>query len=391
MSGARAPQTDDAREVRRALRDPWQLCDALGLLDGPRSFQRQARGLLVRCPWHDERTPSCSVYLADDGTIAVKCHGCGASGDALALVAVRSGLDVRRDFVEVLREGARLAGLVLPSLDGAGRSAPRPPPAPRPAAREDAPALGDDAFGALAAALLELCPVEGEVDALAYLEARGVAQLARHWGALPADRARLGAVRDVLVERFGRDTWLASGLAHATDSRGTSKAGDWLFAEHRLVIPWMGPGVGGTVLSLQRRLLRAPREGEPKYIATVGRPMRAPYGCADALEELGDGVEFAIVEGALDVAAMRLLARRAGLARAVVGIPGVEHWRKHLDALRALARGRVVVVALDADAAGDRHVTELAAELLAAGATRIDRATPTTGKDWCDVLVERSK
>ena len=35
--GARAGLTDDVREVRYALGDAWKLCDALGLLDGPRS------------------------------------------------------------------------------------------------------------------------------------------------------------------------------------------------------------------------------------------------------------------------------------------------------------------------------------------------------------------
>jgi DNA primase len=388
--GARAPLPDDAREVRDALTDPRALCDALGLLDGPRSWARQARGVIVRCPWHDERTPSCSVYRADDGTIAAKCHGCGASGDALSLVAAVSGLDPRRDFAAVLDEAARIAGVRI-SSPSTGYTSTRPAPAPRPApaARERGlEPLGDDAFAELADALLELCPVEGEADALAYLEDRGVAALATGWGALPADRDRIAAVRDALVARFGRETWLRCGLAHGDGPR----AGDWLFAEHRLVIPWRAAGVSGSVLSLQRRLLRAPSSrGEPKYIVTRGRAATVPYGCEDALEELGEGVEVCVVEGALDALAMRLLARRARRARAVVAIPGVEHWAKHLAQLGALARGRVAVVALDADAAGERHVGELAAELVKAGATRVVRSRPTAGKDWCDVLLEKSR
>lgn len=388
--GARAPLPDDARAVRDALTDPRALCDALGLLDGPRSWARQARGVIVRCPWHDERTPSCSVYRGDDGTIAAKCHGCGASGDALSLVAAVSGLDPRRDFAAVLDEAARIAGVRL-SSPSTGYTSTRPAPAPRPApaVRERGlEPLGDDAFAELADALLELCPVEGEADALAYLEDRGVAALATGWGALPADRDRIAAVRDALVARFGRETWLRCGLAHGDGPR----AGDWLFAAHRLVIPWRAAGVSGSVLSLQRRLLRAPSSrGEPKYIVTRGRAATVPFGCEDALEELGEGVEVCVVEGALDALAMRLLARRAGRSRAVVAIPGVEHWAKHLAQLGALARGRVAVVALDADAAGERHVGELAAELVKAGATRVVRSRPTAGKDWCDVLLEKSR
>lgn len=367
----------DAREVRYALTDPRALCDALGLLDGPRSWARQARGVIVRCPWHNERTPSCSVYRAYDGTIAVKCHGCGASGDALSLLAAVAGLDPRRDFAEVLDEAARIAGVRI--------SSPRPAPAARERGLEP---LDDDVFAELADALLEMCPVEGEKDARAYLEDRGVFKLAKHWGALPADRKRLAAVRDAIVARFGRETWLRSGLCHADGPR----AGDWLFADHRLVIPWRAAGVAGSVLSLQRRLLREPSSPrEPKYIVTRGRAAAVPYGCDDALEELGEGVELAIVEGALDALAMRILSRRAGLSRAVVAIPGVEHWAKHIATLGALARGRVAVVALDADAAGERHVRELADALVKAGATRVVRSRPSKGKDWCDVLKERCR
>ncbi len=73
-----------------------------------------------------------------------------------------------------------------------------------------------------------------------------------------------------------------------------------------------------------------------------------------------------------------------------MGIPGVEHWAKHLATLGELARGRIVVIALDADAAGERHVAELAKALLGTGAARIDRVRPTTGKDWADLTGKRA-
>lgn len=381
---ARAELPDDARDVREALTDPRALCAALGLLEERRAWRRQARGVTVRCPWHDERTPSCSVYVAGDGTLAVKCHGCGASGDALALVAAVRGLDPRRDFVAVLAEAAHIAGLRLAS-PSTGYAAPRAVAAPRSVRREPAvEPLADDAFAELAEVLLGLCPVSAEPDVLAYLEARGVAELAQHWGALPGDRGRLAEVAAAVSERCGREAWLRCGLAHAAGPR----AGEWLFVDHRLVIPWRAAGVAGDVLSLQRRLVREPREREPKYVVTTGRPARAPYGCEDALEELGEGVEVYIVEGALDVLALRLLARREAKPYAVLGIPGVEHWAKHLEAVGALARGRVAVIALDADDAGERHVSDLRCALLGAGARRVLRSRPVGGKDWCEVLTK---
>ncbi len=375
--GAPSRLPDDVRDVRDALCDPRGLCDALGLLDGPRSWSRQARGVLVRCPWHEERTPSCSVFVGGDGTVAVKCHGCGASGDALSLVAAVRGLDLRADFGAVLEECAYLAGVRLtPSSTG---YVARPAPAPRAAPVT----LGADAFGELADALLELCPVEGEVDAWGYLRRRGIAELAHGWAALPSSATGRAQVRDALVARVGRDAWLRSGLAHADGP----KAGEWLFGEHRLVIPWRAAGLQGAVLTLQRRLLRAPSSAsEPRYVVPRGRPATVPYGCETALEELGAGMELCIVEGAIDTLAMRLLAGRAGLERATVGIPGVEHWRRCAGPLCGAVRGCVAVIALDPDAAGERHVAELAEELTKAGAVRVLRSKPVEGKDWCDVL-----
>lgn len=371
-SGARLP--DDGAHLRALLVDPRAVCAALGLLSGP--HLRQARGVVVCCPWHRDRSPSCSVYVGTGQTIAVRCHGCEARGDVLSLVAAVRGLDPRRDYARVLEEAAALARVRLddapPSMGQGGD---------RVDDGLDAP-LDDDAFGALATRLLEVCPVSSDDEVASYLEGRGVLGLAQGWGALPADPRALDCVVDQLVEAVGRDAWLRSGLAH----RRGERAGRWVYSAHRLVIPWRMAGVDGAVASIQRRLVRPAREDEPKYILSAYRPPRAPFGVEDACEEVDAGGEVYVVEGALDTLAVRLLLRRAGRHGAVVGLPGVEHWRRHLDALAPLVRGRTAVVALDADDAGERHVGDLARALLSRGAVAVERSRPATGKDWCDVL-----
>lgn len=112
-------RVDHALELRRRLCDPIDLVRRLGLEEGAK---RQARGLMVRCPVHAERTPSCSIRQAEDGTVAAKCHGCNWSGDALSLVAVVRGLDPHRDFPRVIQEAAALCGYVVDD------SKPAPPP-----------------------------------------------------------------------------------------------------------------------------------------------------------------------------------------------------------------------------------------------------------------------
>lgn len=118
---------DHAREIRQRLVDPGALARLLGLDEGAK---RQARGLMIRCPVHNERTPSCSMRVGNDGTIAVRCHGCEWTGDALSLVAVVRGLDSRRDFRRVLEEAASLCGYDLGGTSPPPTPVRRPPPPP---------------------------------------------------------------------------------------------------------------------------------------------------------------------------------------------------------------------------------------------------------------------
>jgi len=101
-----------APEIKRALTDVRAVCDALGLTrGGPRTFTKQANGLIVLCPVHNEKTPSCSVQVRQ-GVLLWKCHGCDAGGDAIDLVAAARGLSMQgRGFRDVLVEAAQLAGL----------------------------------------------------------------------------------------------------------------------------------------------------------------------------------------------------------------------------------------------------------------------------------------
>ena len=73
--------SDDTAHIRAALDDARGLAEALGLLDGRRGrdWQSQPGGVLVLCPWHDERSPSCSITLGPDGTVRPPVKG-GAGG-----------------------------------------------------------------------------------------------------------------------------------------------------------------------------------------------------------------------------------------------------------------------------------------------------------------------
>jgi len=101
---ARHDRPDHAAALRACIVDPWRVVRALGLDRGARP---QRGGAMIRCPWHDDRSASCSVRLGKEQTIAAHCFGCG---DVFALIGIAEGLDTRRDFRRVIARAAELAG-----------------------------------------------------------------------------------------------------------------------------------------------------------------------------------------------------------------------------------------------------------------------------------------
>jgi DNA primase len=404
---------DHARTVRLALTDVVRVCSALGLLSGgPRSFQRQARGVTIRCPWHEERTPSCSVRVAGDGTIAAHCFGCDRGGDVLSLIAQVRGLELERDFREVLRIGAEFAGLwsVAGELaaDDARRAdvqaSKRPahvaadrhpdiqasgcPAAPLPQNSAPLPAGGDFAalstadvssFDRVASSLLDRAPLDAQSDVCGYLESRKMLDLARSagWGALPARPAQSSLAMHVL-RSAGDAPARASGL-FPPDFR---LAFTW--EQHRLLIPYRTPDVEARVHTLQRRYI-GPDDPKSKYVfpRERARPLY-PYLVASDLETVDADAPVAFVEGAPDVLALRWLCAQEGFELLVLGIPGVKNW---LPSWGAFARGRrAVYLALDADRAGDDAVAAVVRDLH--GAKVLKRWRPKGGKDWAEYLAK---
>jgi hypothetical protein len=113
-------------QINAALSNPCDVAARLALTDGAR---RQAGGLHVKCPAHDDRGPSCSLTRGQDGTLRVFCfgNGCGLSEDVFDLIAAVERLDVRRDFAPVYRRAVELAGVDLERRPRARRPPARPP------------------------------------------------------------------------------------------------------------------------------------------------------------------------------------------------------------------------------------------------------------------------
>lgn len=318
-------------DIKRRLNDPAALVEALGLSEGA---TRQARGLVIRCPLHPDRNPSCSVG-EKDGRIVVNCHkGCdfggeNRGGDALHLVAAARGLDPRKDFPAVLAVAAGLAGVELPKRAAEVR--------PRPVLRVAEPEPAID-FGALWAALEPAGNDEWE-----YLRGRGLD------GAMDLCRR----VPDSAPHGFG---W-----------RGEQG--------YRLACALRDGG--GSIVAIQMRPIDDKPRPEGERFITRGTAGKGVFGDP---RQLTGAKAVIVTEGLTDfLAASVAFAKSPGTV--VLGIAGA----KARDGLCKLpAKGVKVFIGTDADPAGDDCAEEIAEALGEAGATCY-RARPEGGKDLCDM------
>jgi DNA primase len=352
---------DAARELRLRLDDARALCVALGLQMAPRASAQQA---MVCCPEHAENTPSCSVRVAKDGTIAVRCHGCGWSADALGLIAQVRSLNVEREFSEVLRAAAHIAGPSVTTCEPRHARAHREPET-----------IGEETYDRIWTHVLDACSPTRSVapNVAGYLTWRGIFADADAVGirGLPS---RADTLLASLFSTFER---------HHLERAGVLRQGlevlDWL--AWALCIPWRDRF--GRITCVQRRRID---DGRPKYRSPAGRAPRAPFGVEllkDALAFHGPDAEVVVVEGALDCLARRRIARHQSERAAVIGVYSASSPTVGLPV--DLLSGRRIVLALDNDAAGEAACSRIA-DALRDVAAELVRERPECGKDWLEAL-----
>lgn len=74
------------------------------------SVIRRGRNYVCSCPFHSEKTPSCTIY---PDTQSFYCFGCGAGGDVITFIMKIENLD----YLEAVKLLAERAGIDIPSSD----------------------------------------------------------------------------------------------------------------------------------------------------------------------------------------------------------------------------------------------------------------------------------
>jgi hypothetical protein len=340
------------RDIRHALVDARSVCERLALISTPRSFVRQTGGVIIRCPWHDEKTPSCSIRRGSDGTLAIRCHGCGVTGDVLTLIAQVRGLNLGRDFREVLIEGAHLAGLHTLVAELEQRTDRQDAPAPRAAAPVPAPPREperDYPPAAEVGALVDACsPASEDETAAAWVASRGL---------VPAE---VDAVVAGALPPGAR-------LPRWASYRGQP----WTTTGHRLIVPVVDPA--GAVRSV--RAIRVTDGESPKRLPPGGHKAAGLVMACDIARAMLAGTfapeRLLVVEGEPDF--LVVATRATGRATARIGLVS-GGWT--LEFAQRVPVGTTVLLWTDRDAAGERYAHEVARGLVRARGCRLRRWAP---------------
>ena len=331
----------DLAPLAEEVRARADIVEIIGEYVALRPAGRSYKGL---CPFHAERTPSFTVSPERQ---LYYCFGCGAGGNVYTFLMKHLGLS----FPEALLRVAERAGMGAEVERALSRgTAPGP--------LQQAVRLREALQAAAEWFAHQLWQGSSGEAARGYLRRRRVSEAtARAFG--------LG---------FAPDQWHA--LEQALRARGFPPA---LLEQAGLVVAREGP-TGGTYDRFRGRLIfpvadgrgqvvgfggRALQEGqEPKYLNSPETPLyqkgRLLYGLHLAREAIRRSGRAVVVEGYMDVLAMH----QFGLAEAVATC-GTSLTAEHGRLLARLAGA--VVVAYDADAAGQAAALRGLKQLRAAG------------------------
>lgn len=309
-----AYQRTDIERIRSAV-------NIVDLLSAVTTVKKSGRTYKAICPFHQEKTPSLSIDVAQG---LYHCFGCGAGGDVFRFVQETQGLD----FTEAVEYLAAQVGVKLHRDPSAAR---------RKGERE---ALIEAVRAAVDFYNERLRSGADAGKARAYLRGRG-------YDREVIDRFQIGfapeqwsALIDHLrARKISEKVMIDAGLAART-SRGRLR--DWF--RNRLMFPIYD--LRGDPVGFGARLL----EGDgPKYLNSpetrIYQKARLLYGLNWAKGEISRSGFSVVVEGYTDVMGMHL----AGIGQAVATC-GTALGEDHFDLLRRFADR--VVLAFDADQAG---------------------------------------
>ncbi|MBQ8182606.1 MAG: DNA primase [Clostridia bacterium] len=328
--------------------------DIESVIAGYVDLRRRGKTLTGLCPFHNEKTPSFTVY---PDTSSYYCFGCGAGGDVINFVRHIENLD----YIEAVKLLADRAGIKMPDDkvdDSASNLRRRIYSANREAARFFHETLFTEAG-------------KGQLD---YLRRRNISmKMIKHFGlgAAPDDWHALE--NHLKSKGFNRDELVAANLLRFSEKNGKR----YYYDAFRAKVMYPVIDLRGNVVAFGGRVLD---NSKPKYINTSDTLVYKKSNELFALNFAKNGNERKIIlcEGYMDVIALH----GAGFENAVAGL-GTALTPEQVSLISRYADE--VALCYDSDEAGQKAV-RAALSLFSKTGVRVKVIRLQGGKDPDEII-----
>ncbi len=323
------------------------------------TLRRRGKTLVGLCPFHNEKTPSFTVY---PDTNSFYCFGCGAGGDVISFIRRIDNLD----YVEAVKTVAQMAGMSMPEDgydDTLAKRRMRLLAANREAARFFNTCLMD----------------EKNRHALDYFLRRALTTATiRHFGLGYAPDSWHALTEHLRSKGFTYEEMVLANLVRRSDKNG--KANYYDNFRNRVMFPIID--LRGNVIAFGGRVMD---DSKPKYINTSDTPVYKKSNGVFALNFAKNANEnkLLLVEGYMDVIALH----QAGFTNAIACL-GTAFTSEQANLLSRYAEE--IIICYDNDGAG-REATQRALNVLGKTGLKLRVVTMSGGKDADEIIRTHGK
>lgn len=323
------------------------------------TLRRRGKTLVGLCPFHNEKTPSFTVY---PDTNSFYCFGCGAGGDVISFIRRIDNLD----YVEAVKTVAQMAGMSMPE-DGYDDTLAKRRMRLLAANRE-------------AARFFNACLMyEKNRPALDYFLRRALTTATiRHFGLGYAPDSWHALTEHLRSKGFTYEEMVLANLVRRSDKNG--KANYYDNFRNRVMFPIID--LRGNVIAFGGRVMD---DSKPKYINTSDTPVYKKSNGVFALNFAKNANEnkLLLVEGYMDVIALH----QAGFTNAIACL-GTAFTSEQANLLSRYAEE--IIICYDNDGAG-REATQRALAVLGKTGLKLRVVTMSGGKDADEIIRTHGK
>lgn len=318
------------------------------------SLKRRGKTLVGLCPFHNEKTPSFTVYPESN---SFYCYGCGAGGDIISFVRRMDNLD----YIEAVKAVAQMAGVPMPE-DGYDDTLSKKRMRLLSANREAARFFNDCLMN------------PANRKALDYFLNRGLSiNTIRRFGLGYAPNGWHELINHMRSLGFSKEELVLANLARRSEKDGKTNCYDNF--RNRVMFPIID--LRGNVIAFGGRVMD---DSKPKYINTSDTLVYKKSNGVFALNfaKNANDNKLILVEGYMDVIALH----QAGFTNAIACL-GTAFTNEQANLLSRYADE--ILICYDNDGAG-RTATARALEVLGRTGLKLRVVQMRGGKDADEII-----